>query len=60
VSASLAVTSPDWIITDTLRARVQLAALQHISKHKPENAMERGILISLIVPLELGKESTTN
>jgi hypothetical protein len=55
VSASLAVTSPDWILTNTLLVRVQLAALQQISKQRPENAMTRGMLVSAIVPLELGK-----
>jgi hypothetical protein len=55
VSASLAVTSPDWSVTNALSVRVQLSALQQISRHRPENTMARGILLSVIVPLELGK-----
>lgn len=53
VSASLAVTSPDWVITRWISAKVQIAILQQISDEKPEDAMHRGGLISIIVPMDL-------
>jgi len=53
VSASLAITSPDWTITETVSARLQVAILQQISHEKPEGCMHRGGLISLIVPIDL-------
>jgi hypothetical protein len=57
VSASLAITSPDWTITETISARLQVAVLQQISNEKPEGCMYRGGLISLIVPIDLSKTS---
>jgi hypothetical protein len=53
VSASLAITSPDWVITQSISARVQIAVLQQISNEKPDGCMYRGGLISLIVPIDL-------
>ena len=53
VSASLAITSPDWVITQSISARVQVAVLQQISNEKPDGCMDRGGLISLIVPIDL-------
>ena len=53
VSASLAITSPDWTITKTISARLQVAVLQQISDEKPDGCMYRGGLISLIVPIDL-------
>jgi hypothetical protein len=52
VSASLAVTSPDWVITPTVSARIQIAVLQHIANENPAGAMHRGVLVSLIVPID--------
>jgi hypothetical protein len=52
VSASLAITSPNWIITPSVSARLQVAILQQISEDVPEGAMYRGGLISLIVPID--------
>jgi hypothetical protein len=57
VSASLAITSPDWVITQAVSARLQVAVLQQISNEKPEGCMDRGGLISLIIPIDL---STNN
>ena len=53
VSASLAVTSPDWVISQTISARVQVAVLQQIANEKPDGSMYRGGLVSLIVPIDL-------
>jgi hypothetical protein len=57
VSSSLAVTSPDWVITAAISARVQVAMLQQVTREKPENAMHRGFLISLIVPIDLSPKN---
>jgi len=57
VSASLAITSPDWVITQTISARLQVAVLQQISNERPEGCMYRGGLISLIVPIDLSTTS---
>ena len=51
-SVSLAVTSPDWKLSDAVSVRVQVAGLQQISNQRPENAMVRGVLFSLIIPVE--------
>jgi hypothetical protein len=53
VSASLAITSPDWVITNSVSARVQVAVLQQIANEKPYGSMYRGGLISLIIPVDL-------
>ena len=55
VSTSVAVTSPDWLISPSLSARLQVAILQYITAEKPEAALRRGGLISLIVPFSLSK-----
>jgi len=63
VSTSLAITSPDWVITPSVSARLQVAMLQQVANEKPEGAMHRGVLISLIVPIDLSpnkKSSTKN
>ena len=57
VSASLAITSPDWTITQSISARVQVAVLQQISHEKPEGCMYRGGLISLIIPIDLSNNN---
>lgn len=61
VSSSLAITSPDWVITPAVSARVQVAMLQQIASEKPEGTMRRGMLVSLIIPVELSarKKSST-
>lgn len=53
LSTSLALTSPDWVISKTISARVQVAMMQQISNEKPDGCMKRGGLISLIVPMNL-------
>ncbi|HEX5168214.1 MAG TPA: hypothetical protein VFW11_03515 [Cyclobacteriaceae bacterium] len=53
VSASLAITSPDWVITPSISARVQVAMLQQIANKTPEGAIYRGALMSLIIPIDL-------
>lgn len=53
ISASLAITSPDWTITETVSARLQVAMLRQISNERPDDSMSQGGLISLIVPLAL-------
>ena len=53
VSTSLAVTTPDWEITKSISARIQVAMLQYVTNERPEGAMNRGGLISLILPIDL-------
>jgi hypothetical protein len=53
VSTSVAITTPDWMITKSISARVQVAMLQYVTNERPEGAMNRGGLISLIFPIEL-------
>jgi hypothetical protein len=53
ISTSLAITSPDWVITKAISARIQVAVMQHVSNEKPNGCMHRGGLISLIVPIDL-------
>jgi hypothetical protein len=49
----VAITSPDWMITNSISARVQVAMLQYVTNERPEGAMNRGGLISLIFPIDL-------
>ena len=56
-TGSLAVTSPEWAITRSISTKVQVAMVQQISNERPENAMYRAGLISLIIPVELSKKS---
>lgn len=53
MSASTAITSPDWIITKSISARVQVAVMQQISSRRPDGCMHRGGLVSLIIPIDL-------
>lgn len=57
VSASLAITSPDWVISPSISARLQVAVLQQIASEKPEGSMRRGALVSLIVPVNFSKRN---
>ena len=57
VSTSVAVTSPDWVISPSVTARLQVAILQYVTSETPEAAMRRGGLISLIVPINLSKHT---
>jgi len=58
VSSSLAITSPDWVITPSISARVQVAMMQQISNEKPEGAMRHGGLVSVIVPINLAMNNS--
>lgn len=51
VGASLALTSPEWIISSLISAKIQITMLQKLSHEKPEGAFDRGVIISLIVPI---------
>lgn len=51
VGASLALTSPEWTISPSVSAKLQVSMLQKISDEKPEGALDRGVIISLIVPI---------
>jgi len=51
VSASLALTSPEWILAPTVSMKVQVSVLQQITEERPET-FDRGVLISLIVPID--------
>ena len=55
VSTSIALTSPDLVISPSISARLQVAMLQYVTSEKPEAAMRRGGLVSLIVPINLSK-----
>ena len=51
VGTSLALTSPEWILSPSVSAKVQITVLQKLSDEKPEGAHDRGLIISLIVPI---------
>lgn len=57
ISTSIAVTSPDWVITPSVSAKLQVAMLQYVSAEKPKTALRRGGLVSLIVPINLSKRT---
>jgi hypothetical protein len=59
ISTSVAITSPDWIISPSISARLQVAVLHQMASEKPEGSMRRGALVSLIVPVNLSKNSVT-
>lgn len=54
VSASFAVTSPEWTLSHTVSLKVQASFLQQITDEWPEGAHERGFFMSLIVPIDIG------
>lgn len=58
VGASLALTSPEWILTTSISAKIQATVLQKISEKKPEGAHDRGVIISLIVPIICTSKTT--
>lgn len=57
VSTSIAVTSPDWVISPSVSARLQVAVLQYVTSEKPASALRRGGLVSLIMPINLSKRT---
>jgi hypothetical protein len=60
MSASAAITSPDWIITKSISARVQVAVMQQISSRRPDGCMHGGGLVSLIVPVDLSMNNSAS
>jgi hypothetical protein len=56
ISTSVAITSPDWVISPSISASLQVAMLQQIASEKPEGSMRRGALVSLIIPVKFIKE----
>lgn len=58
VSASLALTSPEWIVTPSVSMKVQVSMLQQITEERPAGTFDRGVLISLIVPMDCSKKRT--
>ena len=60
VSTSVGVTSPDWVISPSVSARLHVAMLQNVSSEKPEGALRRASLVSLIVPINLSKQNFAN
>lgn len=52
VSASLALTSPAWALSQSVSMKVQITTLQQITEEKAAEAFERGVLFSLIVPID--------
>jgi len=55
VSTSFAVTSPEWAVSHTVSVKVQVSFLQQITHEWPAGAYERGLLVSLIVPIKCSK-----
>lgn len=55
-TASLAVTSPELVITHSISAKVQAALVQQIAGEMPENVMSRAGLFSLIIPVDLSRK----
>ena len=51
VGASLAVTSPEWVLSSSVSAKVQLTMLQKVTDEKPDGALDRGVVLSLIIPI---------
>ena len=54
VSASFAVTSPEWTLSQTVSLKAQASFLQQITDEWPVGAYERGVFLSLIVPIDIG------
>ena len=55
VSGGFSITTPDWKINDNISVKTQVAMLQQLSLEKPASAKKRGLVVSLIVPIELKK-----
>ena len=51
VGASLALTSPEWVLSSSVSAKIQITMLQKVSDEKPEGVLDRGVIMSLIVPI---------
>jgi len=51
VGASLALTTPEWILSPSISAKIQVTMLQKLTDEKPEGALDHGVIISLIVPI---------
>jgi len=51
VGASLALTSPEWVLSPSVSAKVQVSMLQKVTDEKPDGAHDRGVVISFIVPI---------
>ena len=52
VSTGLALTSPEWTLSQVVSIKAQVTFLQQITQERPAGAYERGVLVSLIVPIE--------
>jgi hypothetical protein len=55
ISTGLALTSPEWALSHTVSLKAQVTFLQQITQERPAGAYERGVLVSLIVPIECNK-----
>ena len=51
-STGFAVTSPAWALSQAVSMKAQVTVLQQITQERPAGAYERGVLVSLIVPIE--------
>ena len=54
-STGLAVTSPKWVLSQTVSIKAQVTLLQQITQDRPVGAYEHGLIVSLIVPIECSK-----
>jgi hypothetical protein len=53
VSASFAVTSPEWTLSQKVSLKAQASFLQQITDERPAGAFQRGFIMSLIVPIDI-------
>lgn len=51
-STGFAVTSPKWALSQAVSIKAQVTLLQQLTQERPAGAYERGVLVSLIVPIE--------
>ncbi len=54
-STGFAVTSPEWALSQAVSMKAQVTLLQQITHERPAGAYERGLVVSLIVPIECNK-----
>ncbi|HEX6890717.1 MAG TPA: hypothetical protein VF141_08490 [Chryseolinea sp.] len=54
ISASFAVTTPEWRLSQTVSVKAQASFLQQITDEWPASAYERGFILSFIAPIDIG------
>jgi hypothetical protein len=56
VFGSFSITTPDWKLNNNISVKTQVSIVQQLSSEKPASAKKRGLLVSLIVPIDLKKK----